>query len=97
MKPLQARRHRNGRTGEVKLQRDGQFYAYSRAPEMSAFDVAYGHEARSLFRAHQLADYLAHPGCDGAGCGDWRDDHDGDPECLAALRREAILSAAFEE
>ena len=34
VKPLQARRHRNGRTGEVKLQRDGQFYAYAGAGDV---------------------------------------------------------------
>jgi hypothetical protein len=94
VKPFQTRRHRNSRTAEVKLQRDGQFYAYSRPPDTPALEVSYGHEARSLFGAHQLADYLAHPDCDGVGCGTWQNDHGDDPECLAALEREAIASAA---
>jgi len=96
VKPLQTRRHSNGQVAEVKLKRDGQFYAYSRAPNTAELDVSYGHETRSLLRAQQVADYLAHAGCDGLRCGAWQDAHHDDPECLEALQREASTSAGCQ-
>ena len=94
MKSLQARRHSNGRTAEVKLQRDGRFYAcYSPPPHTGARSVSYGSDVESLLRAQHLADYFAHPGCDGVGCGAWQNDHGDDPECLAVLRRETSGSS----
>ena len=94
MKPLQARHHCNGRTGEIELLRNGQFYACSRAPDTLGRDVSYGHEVRSLFEARQIADCMAHADCEGVGCGEWQNDHGDDPECLAALSRELSLNRA---
>jgi hypothetical protein len=92
MKPLQARHHCNGRTGEIKLLRNGQFYAYSRAPNTPAREVSHGHEVRSLCEARQIADCMAHADCEGVGCGEWQNEHGDDPECLSALSRELSWS-----
>jgi hypothetical protein len=61
-KPLQVRRHANGRLAEISLQADGRFCTHEllsdrlgvRGPVVSDID--------SLRRARTIADQVAHPG-----------------------------------
>jgi hypothetical protein len=96
MKPLQARRYGNGRLAEVKLQRDGRFYAwYSTAggPHTGARSVSYGSDRRLAATRAASRRFLRDPGYDGVGCGQWQNDHGDDPECVAAMRRETSGSS----